>query len=182
VNMSDLALHYLGGLLKHAPALLAFTNPSTNSFRRLVPGYEAPIKASYSVGNRTAAVRIPGYLSDPKTMRYEFRPPDATCNPYLAFAAMLMAGIDGIKNKIDPGQPLNKDLFSLSKADLEKIPTLPTSLPEALEALRRDHQFLLQGGVFNKDLIDIWIQLKGRESEALGLRPHPYEYELYYDC
>ena len=182
VNMSDLALHYLGGLLKHAPALLAFTNPSTNSYRRLVPGYEAPVRSSYSVGNRTAAVRIPGYLTDPKTMRYEFRPPDATCNPYLAFAAMLMAGIDGIKNKIDPGQPLNKDLFSLSKADLEKIPTLPTSLPEALEALRRDHQFLLQGGVFTKDLIDVWTQLKSRESEALALRPHPYEYELYYDC
>jgi glutamine synthetase len=181
VNMSDLALHYLGGLLKHAPALLAFTNPSTNSFRRLVPGYEAPIKASYSVGNRTAAVRIPGYLTDPKTMRYEFRPPDATCNPYLAFAAMLMAGIDGIKHKTDPGQPLNKDLFSLSKADLEKIPTLPTSLPEALQALKDDYKFLLEGGVFNQDLIDIWIELKSKEAAALALRPHPYEYEMYYD-
>ncbi len=182
VNMSDLALHYLGGLLKHAPALLAFTNPSTNSYRRLVPGYEAPVRSSYSVGNRTAAVRIPGYLTDPKTMRYEFRPPDATCNPYLAFAAMLMAGIDGIKNKIDPGQPLNKDLFSLSKADLEKIPTLPTSLPEALDALERDHKFLLEGGVFTKDLIETWIGLKSKEVAALNLRPHPYEFELYYDC
>jgi glutamine synthetase len=179
--MSELALHYLGGLLRHAPALLAFTNPSTNSYRRLVPGYEAPIKASYSVGNRTAAVRIPGYLTDPKTMRYEFRPPDATCNPYLAFAAMLMAGLDGIKHKMDPGQPLNKDLFSLSKTDLEKIPTLPTSLPDALQALKDDHKFLLEGGVFNQDLIDIWIELKSKEAAALALRPHPYEYEMYYD-
>ena len=182
VNMSELALHYLGGLLKHAPALLAFTNPSTNSYRRLVPGYEAPIKSSYSVGNRTAAVRIPGYLTDPKTMRYEFRPPDATCNPYLAFAAMLMAGIDGIKHKIDPGQPLNKDLFSLSKEELDRIPTLPTSLGEAMAALRKDHQFLLEGGVFQEDLIEVWIKLKAREMEELNLRPHPYEYQLYYDC
>ncbi len=182
VNMSELALHYLGGLLHHAPALLAFTNPSTNSYRRLVPGYEAPVKASFSVGNRTAAVRIPGYLTDPKNFRYEFRPPDATCNPYLAFAAMLMAGIDGIKRKLDPGQPLNKDLFSLSKADLEKIPTLPTSLGEALEALRKDHQFLLEGGVFPQDLIDVWIDLKAQEVDELGKRPHPYEYQLYYDC
>ncbi len=182
VNMSETALHYLGGLLHHAPALLAFTNPSTNSYRRLVPGYEAPIKASYSVGNRTAAVRIPGYLTDPKNFRYEFRPPDATCNPYLAFAAMLMAGIDGIKRKLDPGRPLNKDLFSLSKADLDKIPTLPTSLGEALEALRKDHQFLLEGGVFPQDLIEVWIDLKSKDVEELGRRPHPYEFQLYYDC
>ncbi len=181
-HMSQLAQHYLGGLLKHAPALLAFTNPSTNSYRRLVPGYEAPVRASYSVGNRTAAVRIPGYLTDPKTMRYEFRPPDATCNPYLAFAAMLMAGIDGVKRKIDPGQPLNKDLFSLPQAELDKIPTLPTSLSGALEALGKDHKFLLEGGVFTKDLIDTWIGLKSKEVAALNLRPHPFEFELYYDC
>ncbi|MCU0607893.1 MAG: type I glutamate--ammonia ligase [Candidatus Edwardsbacteria bacterium] len=182
VNMSDLALHYLGGLLHHAPALLAFTNPSTNSYRRLVPGFEAPVKASYSVGNRTAAVRIPGYLTDPRNFRYEFRPPDATCNPYLAFAAMLMAGIDGIRRKLDPGQPLNKDLFSLAPRDLERIPTLPTSLPEALEALRRDHRFLLEGGVFPEDLITTWIDLKSKEFAALNIRPHPYEFQLYYDC
>lgn len=182
VNMSELALHYLGGLLHHAPALLAFTNPSTNSYRRLVPGFEAPIKASYSVGNRTAAVRIPGYLTDPKNFRYEFRPPDATCNPYLAFAAMLMAGLDGIKRKLDPGQPLNKDLYSLSPSDLEKIPTLPTSLAEALAALRKDHKFLLEGGVFPEDLIEVWIDLKSQEVEELGRRPHPYEYQMYYDC
>ncbi len=182
VNMSDLALHYLGGLLHHAPALLAFTNPSTNSYRRLVPGFEAPVKASYSVGNRTAAVRIPGYLTDPRNFRYEFRPPDATCNPYLAFAAMLMAGIDGIRRKLDPGQPLNKDLFSLAPRDLERIPTLPTSLPEALEALRRDHKFLLEGGVFPEDLVTTWIDLKSKEFAALNIRPHPYEFQLYYDC
>jgi len=134
------------------------------------------------VGNRTAAVRIPGYLTDPKTMRYEFRPPDATCNPYLAFAAMLMAGLDGVKHKIDPGQPLNKDLFSLPKAELEKIPTLPTSLSDALESLEKDHKFLLEGGVFTKDLIETWIGLKSREVAALNLRPHPFEFELYYDC
>lgn len=181
-NMSDTALHYLGGLLHHAPAILAFSNPSTNSYRRLVPGYEAPVRSSYSVGNRTAAVRIPGYLTDPRNFRYEFRPPDATCNPYLAFSAMLMAGIDGIKRKLDPGKPLNKDLYSLSKADLDRIPTLPTSLGEALEALRRDHKFLLEGGVFPQDLIDVWIDLKSKEVNELGLRPHPYEFQMYYDC
>ncbi len=181
-KMSDLALYYLGGILKHAPALLAFTNPSTNSYRRLVPGYEAPIRASYSKGNRTAAVRIPGYLSDPKTFRYEFRPPDATMNPYLAFSAMLMAGLDGVKNKIHPGMPQDKDLFSLSETELAKIPVLPTSLHEALQALKDDHQFLLDGGVFTKDLIETWISLKQKDVAALNLRPHPYEYEMSYDC
>jgi glutamine synthetase len=181
-KMSDLALHYLGGILKHAPALLAFTNPSTNSYRRLVPGYEAPIRASYSKGNRTAAVRIPGYLSEPKNFRYEFRPPDATMNPYLAFAAMLMAGLDGVKNKIHPGLPQDKDLFTLPETELAKIPELPTSLPAALKALQDDHEFLLEGGVFTQDLINTWIALKQKEASALNLRPHPYEYELSYDC
>jgi glutamine synthetase len=147
-----------------------------------VPGYEAPIRASYSKGNRTAAVRIPGYLSEPKNFRYEFRPPDATMNPYLAFAAMLMAGLDGVKNKIHPGLPQDKDLFTLSETELAKIPELPTSLTAALKALQDDHEFLLQGGVFTKDLIDTWIALKQKDVSAMNLRPHPYEYELYYDC
>jgi len=179
-GFSRLGLHYIGGLLKHVDSILAFTNPSTNSFRRLIPGFEAPVAGTYSVGNRTACVRIPGYQRDPATMRFEFRPPDGTMNPYLAFAAMLMAGIDGIKNKIDPGKPLDKNLDTLSAAELAKIHQLPVSLRETLTALEKDHDYLMAGGVFTEDLIENWIKLKRDELVAVSERPTPYEFELYY--
>ncbi|MEW6685957.1 MAG: type I glutamate--ammonia ligase [Candidatus Edwardsbacteria bacterium] len=179
-HLSEVAQWYLGGLLTHAPALLAFTNPSTNSYKRLIPGFEAPVRLAYSVGNRTAAIRIPGYITEPTCMRVEFRPPDATANPYLAFAAMLMAGLDGIKRKIDPGEPFDKDIFSLSEKDLKEIPMLPTSLEQALDALEKDHQFLKRDEVFTDDLLETWIKLKRIETEELRLRPHPYEFHLYY--
>lgn len=181
-NLSDIGRFYIGGLLKHAPALLCFTNPSTNSYKRLVPGFEAPVRGTYSTGNRSAAIRIPGYQLDPKTFRMEFRPPDATCNPYLAFAAMLMAGVDGIKNKIDPGEEVNKDIATMPKRELKKIPMLPTSLSHAIEALRRDHAFLMEGEVFSKDTIEHWIELKQAESDEIRVRPHPHEFSLYYNC
>ncbi len=181
-NLSQTALWYIGGLLKHAPALLAFTNPSTNSYKRLVPGFEAPVNLAYSQGNRSASVRIPISGSNPKAKRLEFRCPDATSNPYLAFAAMLMAGIDGIKNQIDPGSPLDVDIYDLSPEELAKIPSTPGSLLEALEALRQDHAFLLEGGVFTEDLIETWIEYKiDNEINPMRLRPHPYEFALYYD-
>ena len=144
----------MGGILKHVDSLLAFTNPSTNSFKRLVPGFEAPVAGTYSVGNRTACIRIPGYQRDPKTMRFEFRPPDGTMNPYLSYAAMLMAGIDGIKNKIDPGQPLDKNLDTMPREEFAKIHLLPTSLNKALNALEDDSDYLLKGGVFTEDLLE----------------------------
>ena len=177
-----MALYYIGGLLKHAPALLAFTNPTTNSYKRLVPGYEAPVNLAYSKRNRSAAVRIPMYLEDTKTKRVEFRCPDGTANPYLAFAAMLMAGIDGIKNKIDPGEPLDKDIYDLSPEEMKNVPTTPGALNEALDALRKDNEFLLRGDVFTSDVIDTWIWYKTEhEVDALRLRPHPYEFCLYFD-
>ncbi len=179
--LSKIGLYYVGGLLKHAPALLAFTNPSTNSYKRLIPGFEAPVRGTYSVGNRTACIRIPGYLRNPKHHRLEFRPPDGTCNPYLAYAAMIMAGLDGIQNKIDPGEPFNKDITHLPEAELAKIPLLPTSLTEALDALEKDHKFLLKAGVFTEDLIETWVTLKRRDVEQLRVRPHPWEFYLYYD-
>lgn len=182
-NLSKMALHYIGGLLKHAPALLAFTNPSTNSYKRLVPGFEAPVNLAYSQGNRSASIRIPLSGPNPKAKRLEFRCPDATCNPYLAFAAMLCAGIDGIKNEIDPGESLDVDIYDLSPEELSKIPSTPGSLEGALEALEKDHEFLTTGGVFTEDLIQTWIEYKlDNEVNPMRLRPHPHEFALYYDC
>lgn len=181
-GMSEMAMHYIGGILKHAPAIVAFSNPTTNSYRRLVPGYEAPIKLAYSSRNRSAAVRIPMYSNSPKAKRLEFRTPDPSCNPYLAFAAMLMAGLDGIQNKIDPGQPLDKNIYGLSPQELSQIPAIPSSLEDSLQALENDHEFLLKGNVFSKDLIQAWIEYK-MESEVspMRLRPTPYEFYMYYD-
>ncbi len=180
-GLSDLARWYIGGLLKHAPAVLAFTNPSTNSYRRLVKGFEAPVNLVYSAGNRSAAIRIPITGTNPKAKRIEFRAPDATGNPYLSFAAQMMAGLDGIINKIEPHEPVDKDLYELPAEEAKNIPQVPGSLEEALVALENDHEFLLQGGVFTKDLIDTWIDYK-RESELLpyAQRPHPFEYEMYF--
>jgi len=177
--LSPVGLHYVGGLLEHGAALAAFTNPSTNSYKRLVPGFEAPVRLAYSVGNRTAAIRIPGYAKDPESVRIEYRPPDATCNSHLAVAAMLMAGLDGIRRKLDPGVPLAKDLFSMPPEELAAIPALPSSLNWALDALERDHRFLLEGRVFTEDLIEAWIALKRQEARDLAERPHPREFELY---
>ena len=182
-GLSELALHFIAGILKHAPALCAFTNPSTNSYRRLVPGYEAPVNLAYSARNRSASIRIPMYSSSPKAKRLELRSPDPSCNPYLAFAAMLMAGLDGIENRIHPGEPLDKDLYSLSPEELAEVPTVPGSLDGALAALRADHDFLLKGDVFSTDLIDAWIAYKSEaEADHVRLRPVPAEYALYYDC
>jgi glutamine synthetase len=179
--MSQTGLYYIGGLLKHAAALFAFTNPATNSYKRLIPGFEAPVWGTYSVANRTACIRIPGYIRNWKVHRLEFRPPDGTCNPYLAYAAMLMAGLDGIKNKIDPGPRVDKDLTHLPDKELKKIPVLPTSLTKALDALKRDYKFLLEGGVFTEDLIKSWIKLKRKDVEEIRIRPTPWEFYLYYD-
>ena len=182
-GMSEMGLYYIGGILKHAPALLAITNPTTNSYKRLVPGYEAPVNLAYSQGNRSASVRIPLSGDNPKAKRLEFRCPDATSNPYLAFAAMLCAGIDGIKNKIHPGEPLDKNIYELSPEELSKIPSTPGSLELALEALDNDHAFLTESGVFSEDFIQNWIDYKvANEVKQMQLRPHPYEFFLYYDC
>lgn len=182
-GMSEMGLYYIGGILKHAPALLAITNPTTNSYKRLVPGYEAPVNLAYSQGNRSASVRIPLSGDNPKAKRLEFRCPDATSNPYLAFAAMLCAGIDGIKNKIHPGEPLDKNIYELSPEELAKIPSTPGSLELALEALENDHAFLTDTGVFSEDFIQNWIDYKlANEVKQMQLRPHPYEFFLYYDC
>ncbi len=181
-NLSEMALHYIGGLIKHAPALLALTNPSTNSYKRLVPGFEAPVNLAYSQGNRSASIRIPLSGPNPKAKRLEFRCPDATANPYLAFAAMLCAGIDGIKNKIDPGASLDVDIYELTPEELSKVPSTPGSLEAALEALEKDHDFLTSGGVFSEDFITNWISYKlDNEVNPMRLRPHPYEFALYYD-
>jgi len=181
--LSESARWYIGGLLKHAPALLAFCAPTTNSYRRLVPGYEAPINLVYSQRNRSACVRIPVYSTSPKSKRIEFRSPDATCNPYLAFAAMLMAGLDGIQNKIEPPAPLDKDLYELEGQEKARIASVPGSLQEVLRALEADHEFLLKGDVFTQDLIDTWIEYKWtREVEPVALRPHPWEFFLYHDA
>ena len=175
-------MFFMGGLLKHAPALVALTNPTTNSFKRLVPGYEAPVNLAYSMRNRSAACRIPVYSNNPKSKRVEFRCPDPSCNPYLAFSAMLMAGLDGITNKIHPGEPLDKDIYELAPEELAEIPSTPASLDEALSCLEKNHDFLLKGDVFTNDVIETWIAYK-RENEvdAMRLRPHPYEFALYYD-
>jgi glutamine synthetase len=182
-GLSQMALWYIGGILKHAPALLAITNPSTNSYKRLVPGFEAPVNLAYSQGNRSASVRIPLSGDSPKAKRLEFRCPDASSNPYLAFAAMTMAGMDGIKNQIDPGEPLDVDIYELSPEELAKVPSTPGSLAEALEALKADHAFLTAGGVFSEELISTWIEYKlSNEVIPMSLRPHPHEFALYYDC
>ena len=181
-GLSDLARWYIGGLLRHAPALLAFTNPSVNSYRRLVPGYEAPINLVYSARNRSACIRIPVTGSNPKAKRIEFRVPDPTANPYLAFAAQLMAGLDGIKNRIEPPEPIDKDLYELPPEEHAQIEQVPASLPEALAALEADHDFLTEGDVFTPDLIETWIEYKRtHEIAPIQLRPHPHEFELYYD-
>lgn len=181
-GLSQMALWYIGGLLKHARALSAIIAPTTNSYKRLVPGYEAPVNLAYSRRNRSAACRIPMYSASPKAKRVEFRPPDPSCNPYLAFAAMLMAGLDGVANKIDPGEPLDKDFYDLSPEELKRVPSMPTSLEEALYCLEEDHHFLLKGDVFTEELIETYIAYKSKhEAEAVRLRPHPYEFSLYYD-
>ena len=182
-GMSQLAMYYIGGILKHARALNAFCNPGTNSYRRLVPGFEAPINLAYSSRNRSASIRIPMYSPSPKAKRIEVRFPDPSCNGYLAFAAMLMAGLDGIQNKTDPGQPLDKDIYGLSPEELSKVPSAAGSLEEALDALKKDHAFLLKGDVFTKDVIDMWLEYKKeKEADPVRLRPVPHEFYLYYDC
>ena len=180
--ISDLARHYIGGILKHADALCALVAPTTNSYRRLVPGYEAPINLVYSQRNRSACVRIPMYSKSEKAKRLEFRTPDPSCNPYYAFAAMLMAGLDGIENKIEPPPPLDKDLYDLEPEEAAKIKSVAGSLEQVLDALEQDHDFLLKGGVFTKDVVDTWIEYKRKkELDPVRLRPHPYEFVLYFD-
>jgi glutamine synthetase len=182
-GMSELAMHDIAGILKHAPSICAFTNPSTNSYKRLVPGFEAPVNLAYSSRNRSASIRIPTYSPSPKAKRIEVRFPDPSCNGYVAFAVMLMAGLDGIERKLDPGQPLDKDIYSLSRAELKNVPSVPGCLEDALEALRKDHEFLLKGDVFTEDLIETWIDYKyDRDVNPMRLRPHPWEFALYYDC
>jgi glutamine synthetase len=181
-GFSELGLYYVGGILKHSRALAAFTNPTTNSYKRLTPGYEAPVNLALSSRNRSASCRIPMYSQSPKAKRIEVRYPDPSCNPYLAFAAMLMAGIDGIENKIDPGEPLDKNIYSLTPEEAAHVPSMPASLEEALTCLEEDHEFLLKGDVFTQDTIENWVDYK-RESECvpMRLRPHPHEFELYFD-
>jgi glutamine synthetase len=180
-GISQLALCYVGGLLQHGPALAAIIAPTTNSYKRLVPGFEAPVNLAYSRRNRSAACRIPMYSASPAARKVEFRPPDPSCNPYMAFAAMLMAGLDGIENKMDPGQPLDKDLYELDPEGLAGVPSMPSSLEEALDALERDHAFLLKGDVFTEEVLRAYVDYKRSEVEAIRLRPHPYEFALYYD-
>ena len=181
-GMSEMAMYAIGGILKHAPALLALTNPTTNSYKRLVPGFEAPVNLAYSSRNRSAAIRIPMYSNSPKAKRFEFRCPDPSCNPYLAFSAIMMAVLDGIQNKVDPGSPLDKDIYDLPPEELAKVPHTPGSLRDALKALEADQDFLLKGDVFTPDVIETWINYKlEHEVKALDLRPHPWEFALYYD-
>lgn len=181
-GLSHLALWYIGGLIKHGPALAALIAPTTNSYKRLVPGFEAPVNLAYSRRNRSAACRIPMYSASPRTKRVEFRPPDPSCNPYLAFAAMMMAGLDGIENKIDPGPPLDKDIYELAPDEVAKVPSMPASLEGALDALEKDSAFLLKGDVFTEEMLRTYVEYKReKEIEAVRLRPHPYEFALYYD-
>ncbi|MFC2084781.1 type I glutamate--ammonia ligase [Bacteroidota bacterium] len=181
-GLSESALYYVGGILKHAPALLAFTNPTTNSYKRLVPGFEAPVKLAYSQKNRSAAIRIPMYSHNPKSKRIEFRCPDPSSNPYFAFSAILMAGLDGIINRIDPGDPLDKDIYDMPPEELDYVSSTPESLSAALKALADDHEFLLKGDVFTEDVIQTWINYKiDKEITPMALQPHPYEFALYYD-
>ena len=181
--VSRKALHYIGGLIQHGRALMAFCAPTTNSYRRLVAGYEAPVNLMYSQRNRSACVRIPVYSAEARSKRLEFRPPDPSANPYLAFPAMMMAGLDGIQNQIDPGEPLDVDVYELSEEELAQVPQVPASLEEALDALEADHEFLLRGDVFTEDLIETWIEYKRKEeADQVRARPHPWEFALYYDC
>lgn len=180
--LSQMAKWYIGGLLKHARALMAICAPTTNSYKRLVPGYEAPVNVVYSARNRSAVARIPMYSDNPRARRVEFRAPDCACNPYLSFAALLMAGLDGIANKIDPGAPLEKNTYDLPPEEAARIKTVPGSLSEALDELEKDHEFLFTGGVFTKDVLDTWISYKReKEVDPMALRPHPYEFALYFD-
>jgi glutamine synthetase len=181
-GLSDAALYAIGGILRHASAICAFSNPTTNSYKRLVPGYEAPVNLAYSQRNRSAACRIPMYSASPKSKRIEFRCPDPSCNPYLSFSALMMAALDGVQNKIDPGDPLDKDIYDMPPEELAEVPTTPGSLDQSLAALEKDHEFLLRGDVFTEDVISTWITYKRKnEVDALRLRPHPYEFCLYYD-
>ncbi|MFJ7417898.1 type I glutamate--ammonia ligase [Streptomyces uncialis] len=181
-GLSDMARYYIGGILKHAPSLLAFTNPTVNSYHRLVPGFEAPVNLVYSQRNRSAAMRIPITGSNPKAKRVEFRAPDPSSNPYLAFSALLLAGLDGVKNKIEPAEPIDKDLYELAPEEHAGVPQVPTSLPAVLEALENDNEYLQAGGVFTSDLIETWIDYKRtHEIAPIQLRPHPHEFELYFD-
>jgi glutamine synthetase len=180
-GLSQMALYYIGGILKHAKALAGLCNPTTNSYKRLVPGYEAPVNLAYSARNRSAAIRIPTFSESPKAKRIEYRPPDPSANPYLCYTALLMAGLDGVLNKIDPGEPIDKNMYELAPAEHAKIPQMPGSLDEALNCLEKDHAFLLKGDVFTADFLEMWISHKRKEADALRLRPHPYEFFLYYD-
>lgn len=181
-GLSEMALHFIGGILKHARSLAALTNPTTNSYKRLVPGYEAPVLLAYSARNRSASIRIPTYSPSPKAKRVEVRFPDPSCNPYLAFSAMLMAGLDGIENKLSPGEAMDKDLYDLPAEELKQIPTMPHALDVALDELEKDHAYLLKGNVFSEDAILKWIEYKRlKEVDAVRLRPHPYEFFMYYD-
>jgi glutamine synthetase len=181
-GLSPMALYAIGGILKHAPALCGICNPTTNSYKRLVPGYEAPVNLAYSAKNRSASVRIPMYSPDPRTKRLEYRCPDPSANPYLALSAIMLAAVDGVQNRIDPGAPLDKDIYDLPPEELAKVPSTPGSLEDALDALEEDHEFLLKGDVFTEDVIETWVNYKReREVDALRLRPHPYEFVLYYD-
>jgi glutamine synthetase len=181
-GLSDLAMHAMAGILRHTPALSAFCCPTTNSYQRNVPGFDAPVNLTYSFRNRSAAIRIPAHTSSKDTKRFEYRCPDPTCNPYLAMSAVLMAALDGIQNRLDPGPPLDKDIYDLTPEELSEFPTLPRSLEESLRALRDDHQFLLRGDVFTEDVIDTWMWYKtSQEVNAVRERPHPWEFVLYYD-
>jgi glutamine synthetase len=180
-GLSPMALNYIGGILKHAKSLAAICNPTTNSYKRLVPGYEAPVNLAYSARNRSAAIRIPTFSESPKAKRIEYRPPDPSANPYLCYTALLMAGLDGVLNKIDPGEPMDKNLYDLPPEEHAKIPQMPGSLAEALDNMEEDYDFLLKGDVFTEDFLQMWVEHKRKEHDALRLRPHPYEFFLYYD-
>jgi glutamine synthetase len=180
-GLSQMALYYVGGILKHAKALCAICSPTTNSYKRLVPGYEAPVNLAYSARNRSAAIRIPTFSENPKAKRIEYRPPDPSANPYLCYTALLMAGLDGVLNKIEPGEPMDKNLYELPPEELAKVPQVPGSLSEALDFLEKDYEFLLKGDVFTKDFLEMWVSHKRKEADSVRLRPHPYEYFLYYD-
>src|SRR5438876_6607791 len=180
-GLSKLALNYIGGLLKHAKALCALCSPTTNSYKRLVPGYEAPVNLAYSARNRSAAIRIPTFSESPKAKRVEYRPPDPSANPYLCYSALLMAGLDGVLNKIDPGEPIDKNMYELPPEEMAKVPQICGSLGEALDHLEGDYEFMLKGDVFTKDFLEMWVSAKRKEADAIRLRPHPYEFFLYYD-
>ena len=182
-GLSEMAMFYIGGVLKHARALAAITNPTLNSYRRIVPGFEAPVNLAYSARNRSASIRIPVGQASPKAKRIEIRFPDPTANPYLAFAALMMAGLDGIEKKIHPGDPLDKDIYGLSPEELKDVPHLPGSLEDSLEELSKDHEFMLKGDVFTSDFIKTWIDYKmSKEVTAAKFKPTPLEFQLYYDA